>query len=321
MGRQERFRNDDRRYRDDQTRDWRVSGDDWRRGENFRSGRRFGENDWADYGGSMRDRDYRDYQDQGGSYGASDEMRRRDIGGYGGANRDPYRGDYGFASSESDRYGRPGGTYGPGTYESGRGSSFYDRDDAWRRGDDWPYSRGGRSGWDDDRRWSGRGDERGFFERASDEVASWFGDRDAERRRMEDQYRGRGPKGYMRSDDRIREDVNDRLTDAPTIDASEIEVAVSNGEVTLTGFVFSRDQRRRAEDVAETVSGVSHVQNNLRVRERTGNLGQTAFGRDTSTGAPGTEGTSGTATSSEGSSTSTTSAAGSSGRTGRKSSL
>jgi hypothetical protein len=322
MARQERWRNDERRFRDDEARDWRVTGDDWRRGENFRSGRRFGENDWADYG-SSRDRDYQDY-------GGSDEVRRRDISGYGGANRDPYRGDYGFAWSESDRYGRPGGTYGPGTYDSGRGSSYYDRDDDWRRDDGWPYGRGGRSSsWNDERGWGGsgrgRGEERGFFERASDEVASWFGDQDSERRRMEDQYRGRGPKGYTRSDDRIREDVNDRLTDAPTIDASDIEVSVSNGEVTLTGFVFSRGQRRRAEDVAETVSGVTHVQNNLRVRETAGNLGQTAFGRDTSTGAigttSGTSGSSGSSGMSGSSSASTSSGAGGSGRTGRKSSL
>jgi hypothetical protein len=321
MARQERWRNDAQRYRDDDARDWRVSGDDWRRGESTRGGRRFGENERADYGASGRNRDYRDNQDYDDSHRASDEMRRRDVTGH-GAGRDPYRGDYG-AWSESEHYGRPGGTYGPGTYESGRGSSFYDRDDNWRRGEDWPSARGGRfSRWDDERGWGGdgrdRGDERGFFERASDEVASWFGDRDAERRRMQDQYRGRGPKGYMRSDDRIREDVNDRLTDAPTIDASEIEVAVSGGEVTLTGFVFSRDQRRRAEDVAETVSGVTHVQNNLRVREMTGNLGQTAFGRDTSTGAIGTpdaSGAPGTTAASGGSSTS------GSGRTGRKTSL
>src|SRR5213075_2732076 len=32
----------------------------------------------------------------------------------------------------------------------------------------------------------GRPDDRGFFERAGDEVASWFGDDEAERRRCED---------------------------------------------------------------------------------------------------------------------------------------
>ena len=79
-------------------------------------------------------------------------------------------------------------------------------------------------------------------------------------------HSGRGPKNYTRSDDRIREDVNDRLTDDPHIDASEIDVKVSSCEVTLTGTVDSREAKRRAEDCAESVSGVKNVQNNLRVQ-------------------------------------------------------
>lgn len=113
------------------------------------------------------------------------------------------------------------------------------------------------------------GSERGWLERMGDEVASWLGDEDAERRRRMDEarsHRGRGPRGYTRSDDRIREDVSDRLTDDPYVDASDIEVAVSGGEVTLTGHVEHRGARRRAEDLADSVSGVTHVQNNLRVR-------------------------------------------------------
>jgi len=121
----------------------------------------------------------------------------------------------------------------------------------------------GYQGYEDDRRY-GRG--RDFVDRASDEVASWFGDEDAERRRRMDQYRGKGPKGYVRTDERIREDVNDRLSDDPMLDASDIEVTVESGEVTLNGFVNDRQDKRRAEDLAEAVSGVSHLQNNLRVR-------------------------------------------------------
>lgn len=105
--------------------------------------------------------------------------------------------------------------------------------------------------------------ERGFIDRAGDEVLSWFGDRDARRRRELD-HRGRGPKSYVRSDERIREDVNDRLTEDVWIDASDIDVAVANGEVTLSGTVDDRRTKRRAEDVAEDVTGVKHVQNNLR---------------------------------------------------------
>ena len=77
--------------------------------------------------------------------------------------------------------------------------------------------------------------------------------------------RGRGPRNYARSDDRIKEDVNDRLTDDGFLDATEIECSVDNREVTLSGTVDSRQAKRRAEDLAESVSGVTHVQNNLRV--------------------------------------------------------
>ncbi|MBB4038743.1 hypothetical protein GGR34_000372 [Microvirga flocculans] len=79
-------------------------------------------------------------------------------------------------------------------------------------------------------------------------------------------YRGRGPKGYRRPDERIHEDVCERLTEDPFIDASTIEVAVKDGEVTLNGTVSSRGLKHRAEDLAELASGVAHVQNNLRVQ-------------------------------------------------------
>ncbi len=78
---------------------------------------------------------------------------------------------------------------------------------------------------------------------------------------------GKGPKGYARSDERIREDVCDRLTDDPSLDASNIEVKVTDGEVTLSGTVDSRSARRHAEDLSEDVSGTRHVRNNLRVQE------------------------------------------------------
>ena len=132
------------------------------------------------------------------------------------------------------------------------------------------YARGGSERPGHGGGWESRDTGRGFVERAGDEMASWFGDDDAERRRRADekraQHRGRGPRGYTRSDERIREDVSDRLTDDPYVDASDIEVTVSGCEVTLSGTVDDRRTRRRAEDVAESVSGVRHVQNNLRVR-------------------------------------------------------
>lgn len=81
-------------------------------------------------------------------------------------------------------------------------------------------------------------------------------------------YTGRGPRGYRRSDDRIFEDVCEALTEHGDIDAGEIEVAVQNGEVTLTGTVADRRQKRLAEDIVESCSGVQDVHNQLRVQGR-----------------------------------------------------
>ena len=112
---------------------------------------------------------------------------------------------------------------------------------------------------------------RDWWDKTTDEVSSWFGDEEAERRRRMDKingpHRGKGPKGYTRSDEKIRDDVNDKLYHDPFVDASEIEVTVSDGDVTLTGSVDNRESKRRAEDIAEEVTGVSDVYNNLKVNK------------------------------------------------------
>ena len=219
----------------------------------------------------------------------------------------------------------------------------------------------------------GRRGERGFFDRAGDEVRSWFGDEDAERRRARDErelrdaergwgrddrdergwgssraderaerdwarqwgyvegrggherdargwgygagadflgggaewpgggyepgswtgrerygsrwfaphrgwmggpYAGRGPRGYQRSDERIREDVCELMCECGELDATEIEVRVSNGEVTLQGTVRDRQDKRLAEDLTDRVSGVREVHNEIRVAQPGSDTGQ-----------------------------------------------
>lgn len=78
-------------------------------------------------------------------------------------------------------------------------------------------------------------------------------------------FRGRGPRGYQRSDERIREDVCECLMDDDHLDASDIEVKVQSCEVTLSGTVNSRWEKRRAEDLVEMLSAVQDVHNELRV--------------------------------------------------------
>jgi osmotically-inducible protein OsmY len=255
-------------------------------------------NRWSAEGGDYRSGEYREYS-SGRDYGRSgrEDYGERDYGAreYGGGR------DYGRSSGREDYGGRD---YGTREYSGGRdygrsGREDYGERDYGARG----YGGGrdyGRSGRED---YGGRSrEERGFWDRASDEVSSWFGDRDAERRRREDearagQYRGHGPKGYARSDERIRDDVNDRLTDDPFVDASEIDVSVQNGEVTLNGTVENRQAKRRAEDIVDNISGVKHVQNNLRVRQQgsTGTGSWTSGSTGTSATTTGTMGTTGTA--------------------------
>lgn len=79
-------------------------------------------------------------------------------------------------------------------------------------------------------------------------------------------HTGRGPKGYKRSDERILEEANDRLTQHGGVDASNIEVSVEEGEITLEGTVESRRVKRLAEDALETISGVIDIHNRLRVQ-------------------------------------------------------
>lgn len=322
----------DYRWRDDESRAWdedpsapggrgygqRGRGDYGRyRGEDERSG---------SYGRSSYGSDYE--RDRGGQYGQGrydqdPDFGRRSIGG--GYGQGGYgEGGYGPSMGRGGSYGQGG--YGEGGYGYGqRGSSqgrsggygdydrgmdygYGSRGNAGYGGPDYgSYGYGRQSGGRED--WRG-GRERGWWDRATDEVASWMGDDDAERRREMDQARsghqGRGPKGYTRSDDRIREDVNDRLTDDHRIDAGDIEVSVSNGEVTLSGTVRSRDEKRRAEDIAEAVSGVKHVQNNVRVQQ-----GDTSSGDGNRLGATSTGSTAAGSTASgrTGSSAGTTSGA------------
>lgn len=81
-------------------------------------------------------------------------------------------------------------------------------------------------------------------------------------------YVGRGPRGYRRPDDRIREDVSDQFTDDEWLDASDMTVNVRQGVITLGGTVPDRQQIRRAECIACSVSGVRSVTNHLRVAGR-----------------------------------------------------
>lgn len=78
-------------------------------------------------------------------------------------------------------------------------------------------------------------------------------------------FRGVGPRGYRRSDERILEDVCETLTEHPQLDCSAVEVAVDDADVVLTGELPSLRLKRLCEDVAYDVRGVDDVFNRIRV--------------------------------------------------------
>ena len=76
----------------------------------------------------------------------------------------------------------------------------------------------------------------------------------------------RGPKGYRRSDARIQEDLSERLHGLHDLDSSDVEVAVKDGVVTLTGTVPHREMRYRLESMAAQCLGAVDVVNEVKVK-------------------------------------------------------
>ena len=198
-------------------------------------GQRYGREDsWRDEADRSRPSGgtgFRGVSEYGSRYGANYDTGQSGSGYGSGAN-------YGYSSGAS--YGARYSSYGPG---SSQGFQGYGQGTGARA----RYPEGDR-------------DYRGVRESGSEFRGS--ADRGS--------FAGRGPKGYQRSDARISEDVCDRLAESPDVDASEIEVKVENGEVTLTGSVAERGEKRRAEDLIENISGVREVHNHLRVNRGQG---------------------------------------------------
>jgi len=81
-------------------------------------------------------------------------------------------------------------------------------------------------------------------------------------------YYGRGPRDYERSDERVREDICERLCDDRFVDPSDMTVEVHAGVVTLEGTVEDRPQKYRIEDIVDSCRGVKEVQNRLAISQR-----------------------------------------------------
>ena len=78
-------------------------------------------------------------------------------------------------------------------------------------------------------------------------------------------YQGLAPHGWQRPDERIFEEICQRMARHGRLDARQIEVDVRQGQVSLQGSVPDRTSRRLAEDLAASVRGVVDVDNHLKV--------------------------------------------------------
>ena len=81
-------------------------------------------------------------------------------------------------------------------------------------------------------------------------------------------HEGKGPRGYRRSDERIREDACERIARQRWIDARDVEVDVHDGEITLSGTVARREDKRALERLVENIAGVHDVHNRLSLERR-----------------------------------------------------
>lgn len=211
-----------------------------------------GQSSMSSYGstqyGGQSEPDYSNYNARPGSYGGAEDSygsrNRNDMDGL-RSNRSQSQQSGESNRGYSDRYsGRQGGSNEFSSWQNSPSDMRPQQNSQW----------GARSGM---------------------QSGSQFGSQSG---MQQGQHAGRGPKGYRRDDARITEDVNEKLTHDAHIDASEIEVKVSGGEVTLTGTVDSREAKRHAEDLAEMVSGVNNVTNHIRVSKNNNDRNSNSFG-------------------------------------------
>jgi osmotically-inducible protein OsmY len=313
-----------------QRQDWRDEDDTRRKSYRSRDddeGRYSGSSEDRDYGyGSYTGSDEGESSVRAGSYdqGRSQYGRSRDTGGqsgstgrYAGYGQGEYsggrsgysgQGNYGQTGYGQGGYGQ--GNYGQPSYGSERGQQYgrdYGSSGTSRYGSSeygepgYGGSRGGRysqgtfgterGGWSEPYGEGQQYTSRGEYAGTSSE--SGYGGRGMGGTGGMGQHRGKGPKGYQRSDERIKELLCERLSEDPEIDPSEVTITVTGGKITLEGTVDSRQTKNAIEDIADQF-GLQDVQNNLRVqRQGQGQTGTEASGKSGSNMGKGTTGTSG----------------------------
>ncbi len=210
---------------------------------------------------------YRDYDRQTAQYGGGrsrDTEYRPGGAGYGNQRYVSEGSGYGAGYSGGGQYGTSGG------HDSAFAGEGSGRANAW-----------GTTGGYGDRTADG-----GYGSRRSGGSYGTQG--------MMEQKSRKGPKGYQRSDDRLREEVINILINQASFDLDDVEVDVSQGVVKLTGSVPDRQARYEAEELADGLWGVKDVTNNLKVgSERSRQYGSDRDSSDEQSNRSGSSATSG----------------------------
>lgn len=208
--------------------------------------------------------DQEPWRDPAPSFGYQGEGTRRapgtreTRGGVRSRSADPGQSSYGGFRNQDPSYQREQ-VYGSRNPTYGGPTSYGDEEGGYY---------GDRPQWADEPEASFETAERGGYNRGP---TAW---RDRGSRRTD-------PKGYTRSDERVRENVCEYLAHSG-LDVSEVSVNVTDGRVTLEGTVRDRRTKHRIEDCADACAGVQDVDNRIRVAGA-GEKGGTSFG-DTAIG-------------------------------------
>ncbi|MCI2807682.1 BON domain-containing protein [Eoetvoesiella caeni] len=210
-----------------------------------------------------------DWLDQGGEYGryegrSGNEGDRYDQGGYGGPGGRGYAGgdNYDRGASPQPRRSQQAGylleeQFTPGEDYGGYANRILDEGGYGRRNPQ-------RHAYEPANAFRSQGGPQSNLQAG--------GNRGFEANRPQEHYSAPRsmPKGYKRSDERIREDVCEQLSRSGC-DVSDVSVDVSDGKVTLQGTVTDRYAKHAIEDCADDCMGVQEVDNRIRVQTQAGN--------------------------------------------------
>jgi osmotically-inducible protein OsmY len=190
----------------------------------------------------------------GEGYGSGYGSQRGDFRG---AELDEGRVQFGRGRGSQGGWGSEGSQGGfQGSGYHGYGSQASDYYGSQGRSQQGGYERGSSE------RWMGEG-----FGGPSGQTMDQWRERQSRERQSRKVGSHRWPKSYQRSDERIREDIYERLLQDGYIDCSDVTVNVQQGNVTLEGTVPERHMKHQIENIADDCAGVKDIENRLRVSQ------------------------------------------------------